>query len=89
MHHACSVCFVCIVIIKREILWNTLFASALSVLKGFFLLLLCVVWLCKLLFELNTLQTDQFSCYSSKQELEMSEVTAPASALGSNVFSGT
>lgn len=51
--------------------------------------LLCVVLLCKLLFELNTLQTDQFSCYSSKQALEMSEVTAPVSALGSNVFSAT
>lgn len=80
-------CFVYIVLIKREILLNTLFASALSVLKVFFLL--CVVLLCKLLLELNTVQTDQFSCYSSQQALEMSEVTAPASALERDVFSST
>lgn len=51
--------------------------------------LLCVVLLCKLLFELNTIQTEQFSCYSCKEALEKSEVTAPVSALESNVFSTT
>lgn len=53
-------------------LLNTLFASALSILKVHSMMYF--VLLCKLLFGLNTVQTDQFSCYSSKQILEMLEV---------------
>lgn len=53
-------------------LLNTLFASALSGLKAHSMMYL--VLLCKLLFGLNTPQTVQFPCSSSKQMLEMSVV---------------
>lgn len=66
------------VIIKTDMLLNTLFASALSGLKAHSMMYL--VLLCKLLFGLNTLQTVQFLCSSSKQILEMSVVSVPAPA---------
>lgn len=77
--YAYGVCFVYIVIIKIDMLLNTLFASALSVLKVHSMMYF--VLLCKLLFGWSTLQTDQFSCYCSKQKLEMSEVSVTAPAL--------